>query len=411
EYVLVNQGESPLWDGSKSAQDLASIVNSVQAFWGFNPLVRPYFFLNVIAQGNAGLEHDHSTVLLANSWQMRYREEYINWLALVTHEFFHAWNVRRLRPAAFKEYDYEREAYSHELWLAEGLTSYYDNLLLLRSGLITVNEYFTLLANEIHEYETTPGRSIEPVEQSSFDAWIKQYKPDANSVNSGVSYYRQGALIGFVLDQAIRGQTNGHSSLDTVMREMYRLYGPQGSLGSTYPRGAFEDVVERVAGNPVRIRLEQLLTTTTSPDVDQALDWYGLYLQRAPAREAAVLSGKSPPAGFGLTWNKESAELIVENVLRGSTGAAAGILPADELLAIDRTRVTKRNMDDRMQRLRPGETAELLMVRHGTLLTLDVIAQEALPDRYEILVLPELNKHQKERIGSWLGVPLKFARN
>jgi len=411
DYVLVNQGESRLWDGPRSAQDVAGIVNAVQTFWGINPLVQPYLFLNVIAQGSAGLEHDHSTVLLANSWQMRYREEYINWLALVTHEFFHAWNVRRLRPEAFKQYDYERETYSRELWLAEGLTSYYDNLLLLRSGLITVAEYFILLANEIHEYETTPGRNVESAELASFNAWIKHYKPDANTVNSGVSYYRQGALIGFVLDQAIRKETGDESSLDTVMREMYRLYGPQGSAGEGYPPRAFEQVIEQVAGKPTRNLLEQLLTTTTSPDVDSALDWYGLYLDRTPTREAAVSAGKSPPAGFGLTFSDESGDLIVESVLRDSTGAAAGILPSDEFLAIDQTRVTRKNIEDRMQRMRPGETTEVLVARHGTLLSLTVVIQEAIPDRYEILVLPDLNRHQKERIASWLGVQLKFVNN
>lgn len=411
DYVLVNQGESRLWDGARSAQDVASVVNSVQTFWGVNPLAHPYFFLNVIAQGCAGLEHDHSTVLLANSWQMRYREEYINWLALVTHEFFHAWNVRRMRPEAFKEYDYERETYSRELWLAEGLTSYYDNLLLLRSGLITVAEYFALLANEIHQYETTPGRNVESAELASFNAWIKHYKPDANSVNSGVSYYRQGALIGLVLDQSIRKATEGKASLDAVMREMYRLYGPQGSSGSSYPPDAIENLIEQVAGKPTRNLLEQLLTTTTSPEVDGTLAWYGLYLDRVPSRAAVVSLGKSPPAGFGLTWSDESEDLIVESVLRDSSGAAAGILPADELLAIDGTRVTKKNIDDRMLRLQPGETTELLVVRHGNLVTLTAVTQEATPDHYEILVMPGIDRHQKEHIGAWLGVPLKFVNN
>ncbi len=411
DYVLVNQGEGRLWDGPQSAKDVASIVSAVQTFWQINPLERPYLFLNVIAQGSGGLEHDFSTVLLADAWQMRYRDEYVRWLALVTHEFFHAWNVRRMRPEALNQYDYEHEVYTHELWLAEGLTSYYDNLLLLRSGLITVEEYFTLLASEIHNYETTPGRQVRSAELASFDTWIKHYKPDANTINSVVSYYRKGSLIGFVADMAIRRETREKASLDTLMREMYRQYGPQAKEKRGYPPGAFEALLESLAGSKVRQQIAALLASTRDPEIDEALQWYGLKLDRTPSRTAAVDAGRPAPVDFGVLWDPQSPELVAEAVLKGSTGAQAGILPEDELLAIDGFRVTRDTLPDRMLHLAPGEMADLLLVRHGQVMTLPVAVQDAVPDKYQILIQPDIDRHQKERMSSWLGVKLKFVTN
>jgi len=287
-YVLVNTGETGWWNGKRSARDVATLVKAQQKFWGVNPFDREYLFLNFQLETRGGLEHDHSTVLMSSKWAMRDNKDYIKWLALVSHEFFHSWNVRRMRPEALAEYDYDNEVYTRELWLAEGLTSYYDNLLLFRSELIEVNDYFELLAAEFRNYETTPGRKVRSAELASFDSWIKHYVPDANGINSTVSYYRKGSLIGFVADTAIRRETGGKASLDTVMRRMYSLYGPDGQGRGSYPPGAFETVVESVAGADVRALIENLLQTTTDPDLDEALDWYGLKLDRAPARSLLV---------------------------------------------------------------------------------------------------------------------------
>ena len=409
DYVLVNQGENGLWDGARSAADVAKIVSAEQAFWAVDPLDRPYYFLNIIADGRGGLEHDYSTVLMADAWQMRYRDDYIRWLALVAHEFFHAWNVRRMRPQILHNYDYDHETYLRELWLAEGLTSYYDNLLLLRSGLITVEEYFTLLAREFHSYETTPGRRVRSAELASFDAWIKHYKQDANTINSTVSYYRKGAIIGFVTDMAIRRETGLKSSLDTLMREMYRLYGPRGEKSEGYPTGAFETLVESLAGKTARQRVEALIRRTEDPDIDGALAWYGLALDRAPSKDAAAAAGLPVPAGFGVLWDPESPQLLVQAVLKGGTGAEAGVLPGDELLAIDGFRVTRETLPDRMLHLAPGDKVDLLLVRHAKVMSLEAAVQEAIPDKYQITIEPDIKRRQKERMSSWLGVQLKFV--
>ena len=410
DYVLVNQGESEFWDGERSVRDVTAIVKAQQEFWAVNPFDREYLFLNVLLEASGGLEHDHSTVMMGSRWAMRNEKEYIKWLALVSHEFFHSWNVRRMRPEALANYDYDKEVYTRELWLAEGLTSYYDNLLLFRSSLIGVSDYFELLAAEFRNYFTIPGREVRSAELTSFDSWIKHYVPDANSVNSTVSYYRRGTLIGFVTDTAIRRVTESRSSLDDVMRAMYQQYGPNGPGKGIYPRGAFEEIVESVAGPEVRAMVEELLQTPTDPDVDAALDWYGLRLNRTPEQTAAEISGKPAPSGFGLSWKEDRSLLIVEHVIHGGTASESGVVPGDELLAINGLRVLPQSIDNRLDNLRPDEQVELTLARNGQLLTLPVRVQAAFPEKFEIGTKPKISRKEKSRLEKWLGMNLHFGQ-
>ena len=407
-YALVLPEGNPLWDAERARGDVAKVVEAQQAFWGVNPFEREYLFLNLFKGPFGGLEHDHSTVMMCDPWQMTGRADYIKWLGLVSHEFFHSWNVRRLRPAALAQYDYDQEMYTRELWLAEGLSSYYDDLLLFRAELLTVSEYLDLLAQEIRNYEVAPGRQVRSAEHASFDTWIKQYQPDENSINSTVSYYRKGALIGFVTDTAIRRQTDNRASLDTVMRDLYTAFGPLGPDRPGYPPGAFEEQVERVAGIETRRFVEDLLRKTDDPDVDAALDWYGLSLDRAPAHNAAEAAGTPVPSGFGVVWNAAGEQLLAEQVILGHAGAAAGILPGDELLAIEGFRVTTADYAGRIQRLRPGQRAELTLARQQRLLKLTVEVQAAIPDRYAVVIGDKPKRAEQRRLQAWLGRPLQF---
>jgi predicted metalloprotease with PDZ domain len=409
-YALVLGDADRWWDPVKSREDVARIVEAQVDFWGVNPFEREYLFFNLFMGPFGGLEHDHSTVMMTDPQLMLQPKDYTKWLGLVSHEFFHAWNVRRMRPEALARYDYDREVYTEELWLAEGLSSYYDDLLLFRAGLIDVADYLDLLAQEIRNYETMPGRHVRSAERASFDTWIKQYKPDENSVNSTVSYYRKGALIGFVTDTAIRRETRNRASLDSVMRDMYARYGPDGPGRGVYPPGAFEEAVGRAAGADVRAFVEHLLQTTEDPDVDAALDWYGLRLERTPARSAATSAGRPVPAGFGVTWDASGPRLLAEQVILGHAGANAGMLPGDELLAIDGIRLTPFNYIARMQRLRVGQAVELTLVRHGRLLVLPAVVGEEIEERYVIGTKTRINRAEKDRLSTWLGRELRFVQ-
>jgi predicted metalloprotease with PDZ domain len=407
-YALVLPEGNPLWDGERARDDVARIVRAQQAFWGVNPFEREYLFINLFKGPFGGLEHNHSTVMMCDPWQMTGRADYIKWLGLVSHEFFHSWNVRRLRPAALARYDYDQEMYTRELWLAEGLSSYYDDLLLFRAELLSVGEYLDLLAQEIRNYEVAPGRQVRSAEHASFDTWIKQYQPDENSINSTVSYYRKGALIGFVTDTEIRRQTDNRASLDTVMRDLYSEFGPASTGHGGYPPGAFEERVEHVAGAVTRRFVEDLLRSTDDPDVDAALDWYGLGLDRAPGRTSAEAAGTPVPAGLGVVWNAAGEHLLAEQVILGHAGASAGMLPGDELLAIDGFRVTTTDYAGRIQRLRPGQRVQLTLARQQRLLDLTVEVQAAIPDRYAVVIGDKPKRAEQRRLEAWLGRPLQF---
>jgi predicted metalloprotease with PDZ domain len=400
EYVLVNAGENEFWDGEQAARDVGKIVKQTQWFWQVNPLEKPYWFLNLSIGAGGGLEHDHSTVMMTARTQTRTRSGYIKWLGLVAHEFFHVWNVRRMRPVELLNYDYQSEQYTEQLWLAEGFTSYYDNLILSRAGLITPKEYMELLAAEIHRLETTPGRLVQSAGESSFDAWIKHYQPNGNTVNTAISYYTKGAIMGFVLDAWLRKESRGRRNLDEVMRKMYGLYATQG-----YRLEDFIQVVVEGGGERAGKFVRSLANQTTELDVDNALDWYGLELIRGEQ----TASDKGKPgikAGFGAIWEKDRTELIVKSVLSGSAGERAGLLPADEVLALGGERMKPANHAKLMESFRPGEQTILLVSRRGQILELELTLESAMPEKFEIRLREGYKQSQLRRLQDLLGQKL-----
>jgi predicted metalloprotease with PDZ domain len=401
DYNLVNVGENRFWDGNQAAQDVEKVVAETQSFWGSNPLQKPYWFLNFIVEAKGGLEHDHSTVMMTGRRHMRDRKAYIKWLGLVAHEFFHVWNVRNMRPLELEHYDYQNEQYTSQLWIAEGLTSYYDNLIMSRAGLITPKEYLELLAQDIYRLETTPGRLLRPVTEASVDAWIRHYKPNANTHNSTISYYTKGAVIGFVLDSYLRKSSKGRHTLDDVMRKMYELYS-----NKAYSADAFEKVVIDVGGAGAGDFLQPLLTTTVEPDVDAALEFYGLELNRG----AIMITGEPDEepllSDIGVHWNDNKPGLVVKTVVGGSAGETAGLISGDEILAIGDERLTRKNIDKVMTSFSPGDQVSLLVSRRGKITSLDITLDVAIPDRYEILLKSGFTKRDIARLKRLLGQDL-----
>ena len=398
DYVLLNVGENEFWDGEQAARDVEKIVAETQSFWGSNPLKRPFWFMNFIVGGKGGLEHDHSTVIMTGRRQMRNRDDYIKWLGVVAHEFFHVWNVRHMRPAGLAQYDYQNEQYTTQLWLAEGLTSYYDNLLMSRAGLITPKEYIELLARDIHRLETTPGRLLRPVSEASFDAWIRHYQPNANSINSTISYYTKGAVIGFVLATYLRKTSKGRHDLDEVMRKMYDLYSNR-----PYNRDAFEKVVADIGGAEAGLFLRSLLTTTAEPDVDTALEYYGLELIRGAIPVSAEPGEELIISDLGVIWEDDNPELVVKAVLNGMGGSSAGLIPGDEILAIGNERLTRDRLDSLMSSFSPGERTSLLVSRRDRIIKLDITLDVAIPDVFEIVLESDFTNRNITRLQRLLG--------
>jgi predicted metalloprotease with PDZ domain len=335
-----------------------------------------------------------STVLMTNRWSTRTRRAYVSWLTLAAHEFFHAWNVKRLRPVELGPFDYEREVHTTGLWMAEGLTSYYEHLLVRRAGLTTQAEMLEGLGADIRTLQTTPGRLQQPVETASFDAWIKHYRPDENSPNTAISYYTKGAVIGLLLDAKIRTATGGGKSLDDVMRLAYARYsGPRG-----FTDQELRAVVHEIAGRDFGPWWHSVLETTDELDYTEALDWYGLRFRPVDARPAGSR------AWLGVTTRNDAGRLLVSQVRRGTPGFDAGVDVDDEILAIDEFRVRADQLTTRLEQYRAGQQVSLLVARREQLQRLTVTLGQEPDEAWRLDVRPDATTDQQSRLRALQGV-------
>ena len=390
-HYLVNEGEGGVFDGARAAKDLEAIVREHRRMWGSLPYDR-YLFLNVINEAGGGLEHLNSTVLMTTRWATRTRRNYVAWLDLASHEYFHVWNVKRLRPVELGPFDYENEVHTRSLWIAEGITDYYADLAVHRAGLSTREEYLDSLSDKIEELQTTPGRGVQSAELASFDAWIKYYRPDENSANTSVSYYTKGAVIAFVLDARIRAATNGTKSLDDVMRAAYAKY--SGTRG--YTPEEFRAVAEQVAGTDLGAFWRTAITGTGELDYAEALETFGLRFRPAPA-------GRARP-WLGIATRNDAGRLIVAQVRRDAPALAAGLNVDDEIVAIDDYRVRADRWDNRLDQYRPGDKVTLTIARREQMMKLEV-AFGSEPPRQWRLEVTAMTDTQKSRQGTWLQPP------
>lgn len=396
-HELVNLGGDGRWDQERSARDVARIVETQIAFWGAIPYDR-YLFLNAIAEAGGGLEHEHSTLMITSRWATGSVDAYRGWLGLVSHEFFHTWNVKRLRPVGLGPFDYEREVHTPSLWVAEGLTSYYDDLLLRRAGLVDDKGYLKLLSKQIRSVEETPGREVQALSEASFDAWIKFYRKDENRPNTTISYYRKGAVVGWLLDAEIRRASDGARTLDGVLRALWA------ERDEPYTPERFRAVASEVAGTDLGPWLAHAVDGTGALDFEPALAWFGLRFaeQEEPSGDDPL--GTDPEPGWlGLHTGHDGGRLVVRQVRRGTPGYDAGVNVGDELVALDGFRIGPRSWDELRAQVPPGSSAELLVSRRGRLRTL-AVELGAEPDAsWSLEVDPDAEPAAKARRERWLG--------
>jgi predicted metalloprotease with PDZ domain len=388
KHYLVNQGESGVFDGPQAAKDVEAIVREQFRMWGTLPYDK-YVVLNMITEASGGLEHKNSTVLMTSRWATRTRRAYLTWLDTVSHEIFHAWNVKRLRPVELGPFNYERENETRSLWIAEGLTAYYAPLILHRAGISSREELLDSISAEIEELQTTPGRLVQSAEQASFDAWIKYYRPDENSPNTSISYYTKGAVLGFLLDAKIRKATNGAKSLDDAMRTAYQRFA--GERG--YTPADFRAVVEQVAGIGMQAFWESSIAGTAELDYSEALETFGL-------RFRSAVSPSRP--WLGITTRNDGGRLLVSQVRRDGPGAKAGLNVDDEILAINDFRVRADRLDDRLQQYRSGETVTLLVARREQLTRLEITLDREPPRAWRLETTTNPSSEQAQRLNRWL---------
>lgn len=387
--TLVNEGEDGVWDGAASARDVEAIVRAAERIWRGLPFDR-YLMFNMITEGGGGLEHRNSTVLMTNRWRTRTRSDYIGWLGLASHEFFHTWNGKRLRPVELGPFDYENEVHTENLWVYEGFTEYYDNLVLRRAGLLSDTEYLNELSNTIRALQTTPGRNTQTAGEASFDAWIRYYRPDENSPNVSISYYTKGAIVAFLLDAMIRQATGGTKSLDDLMRVAYtRFSGPRG-----YTTEEFRKTASEVMGTDLSSWFAGVADGTGEVDYGEALRAFGLRFKPGTA--------KSDVAWLGARTRVDGGRLLVSELRRGTPAAAAGLDVDDEIIAIDDFRVRADQLQNRLERYRPGQRVEVLAARREQLIRIPVTLGVEPADGWQLEVDPSASSSQQEQRKAWL---------
>jgi predicted metalloprotease with PDZ domain len=335
------------------------------------PVDRYVFMTQAVSDGYGGLEHRASTALICNRGDLpvegrpQTSEGYRTYLGLCSHEYFHTWNVKRIKPAAFAPYDLTRENYTSLLWLFEGFTSYYDDLVLVRSGLISQDEYFTMLGKVIGGVMRGSGRLKQTVAESSFDAWVKYYRQDENAPNAIVSYYTKGSLVALAFDLTIRAQTSNRKSLDDVMRLLWQRFGRDFYRGK--PVGVTDDEVEALfeeaTGADLGALFDHAVRSTRDLPLDTLLEPFGITLAPEPDRNARPSLGARVRGG---------ADCTLAAVHDGSAAQKAGLSAGDVLVAIDGLRVTGANLDALLSRYLPGAKVEVHAFRRDELRTVQL---------------------------------------
>jgi predicted metalloprotease with PDZ domain len=390
-HYLVNVGEGGTFDGARAAKDLETIVTQYARMWGALPYDK-YLFLNMLTlvnDGGGGLEHKNSTMLMASRWATGTRRAYLSWLGLASHEYFHAWNVKRLRPAELGPFNYEDEVLTRSLWVAEGVTDYYADLVLHRAGLSAREELLDSLSNQIEDLQNTPGRLVQSVEQASFDAWIKYYRPDENSPNVAVSYYTKGAVLGFLLDAKIRAATKGEKSLDDVMRAAFARF--SGTRGFTPDE--FRAVAEQVSGVSLASFWATAVEGTAELDYTEALETFGLRFRPVDAPR----SDRPGRAWLGMSTRGDGGRLVVSEVRRETPAYVAGLNVDDEILAINGFRVRTDQLSGRLDQYKPGDKATLLVARRDQILTLEATFGAEPARRWRLEVSPDGTSSEEQR--------------
>lgn len=377
-HRFVVAGATASFDGERLIADTRAICETQMRFWHGDkvgkrggpkpPHDRYLFLLNAVDEGYGGLEHRHSTALICTRRDLpqqgarKQPEGYTTLLGLISHEYFHTWNVKRLRPAEFESYDYGRENYTELLWLFEGFTSYYDDLLLRRAGRIDDAGYLRLINKTVNQVLQTPGRLVQSVAEASFDAWVKYYRQDEQTPNTTVSYYTKGALVALCFDLSLRAE--GRGSLDDVMRLLW-----QRTSGGPIAESDFAAALQAIGGRSYAGEIARWVHSTAELPLSDLLRAHGVAALDDPAQRAQEL---------GLRVAEAGGSVQIKVVLRGGAAEAAGFAANDEWLGIELPASKGRpaeawrlaKLDDLALYLGPLRKANALVARDRRLLRL-----------------------------------------
>ena len=399
-------------DMARLCHDLQTLCEQHQSFLGTPAgLDRYLFLLHAPGKGYGGLEHRWSSSLvcsrdcLPDKGQDDVDEGYRTLLGLVSHEYFHLWNIKRMKPAAFTPYDLSEESYTSLLWVFEGITSYYDDLALLRAGLIDERSYLELLGRTITRVQRGAGRSRQSVADSSFDAWTKFYKQDANASNAIVSYYAKGSLIALALDLKLRVDTDGKVSLDDVMRACWTRWG---DAGDGMVENGLELVAHEVSGLDLADFFDASVRGTGELPLLSLLREHGVDLHMRPSLGVKDKGGtkkksdKAPAVWIGATLVDKNGKSIFTSVRNGGPAEKAGVAPGDQAVALDGLALSAANLDRRLRACRNNDVFELVVFRGDELVTSKIRFKDSPQDTCYLLLQDDVELGIEARRAAWL---------
>ncbi|MCL4778539.1 MAG: PDZ domain-containing protein [Gammaproteobacteria bacterium] len=378
------------------------------------PMDRYLFLVRLTGDAAGGLEHRASSALvchrshLPRRGQVGMSRDYRGFLGLASHEYFHAWNVKRICAAELIDGSLDREAYTRQLWIFEGITSYYDDLALLRSGLVSAETYLELLGRTLTAVYRSGGRRRQTLEEASFDAWIKFYRPDENTPNSQVSYYAKGAMVALALDLEVRLRSSGRVSLDDIMRVLWDSHGRR---GQPLQEGAFEELAAEVSGLDLSEFFRTSLRSTVDPPVGILLAQFGVRLQLRCAEGAGDAGGTPgqragrPRPWLGLRTRALNGRCRVSHVIDGGPAQAAGLLADDELVALNGLRLDADGFDSAIDSLATGQPVVLHVFRRDELLQITLQVVDAPKDSCYLAFDADAGEAALMRRQAWLGNP------
>lgn len=372
EIALV--GDVRSFDEQRLVQDLSMLCKEHISFFKEAPFNKYLFIARFEEVGAGGLEHRNSSMLLASPnglpkcGQREPDSNYRGFLGLCSHEYFHAWNIKRLKPLEFVNLNLDHECYTSLLWLFEGITSYYDDLLLLKAGLISIESYLELMSKNYSRYLKTPGRQMQSVAEASFDAWIKFYRPHENSLNTTISYYLKGSLIAMMLDMSIRLNTQSKYSLDDVMQRAYELYG--------HGRGVNEDEFLLLLSEIGHIDIDEFKAKYLYGVLELPLNnlWSEFGIDCEITNDETPLDDRTKMScSLGMKIRFDDQRAFISFVEKDGAAMEAGLSPQDELIAVDNIRLDQNSLSELMGSLIASKAVSLLISRKKQIKTYEVI--------------------------------------
>ncbi len=394
-------------DGDRLAADLKKICEHHIRFFG-EPAPMDYYLFQVmvVGEGYGGLEHRASTSLvttrasLPKPGQDGVDDDYRDFLGLCSHEYFHTWNVKRIKPAVYQPYDLQQEVYTELLWAFEGITSYYDDLALVRCGLIDTGSYLELLAQTMTRVQRGLGRTRQSAAESSFNAWTKFYKQDENAANAIVSYYAKGCLIAACIDLKMREVSGGDKNLDDVMSQLWRDYQAQGA-GVESDR--IQQLVSEICGEDLSGFLQDAIYGTDDLPLAELLDGVGVHVIQRPPANLQDKGGKDasddlPQVDFGAVLKADGGGLLLQRLREGGSAQSAGLAAGDQIIAVDGLRLDPAQFEKKMQRAAPGDFWYVHAFRRDELHLFEVELKRADADTF---VLKPHEVHEDKR-KAWL---------